>query len=341
MPITTAAALIGSAVIGAGASAIAGGAAAGAQRDAAAQQAATQRDQIAENRRQYDQSRADLAPYRSVGTGALYKLSNLMGVSPVGDGSAGSAMASGRDYNTYLQQNPDVMQAWQALPPAEKAKFPTPQDYAQYHYNTYGQAESRNAPANPADFGALDRSFTLADFNKDPGYQFRMDEGQRGLEASAAARGGVLSGGALKALERYRQGEASQEYGKAYDRFNNDLTGRYNRLAGLAGTGQQATNSGIQAGQDMTRANGQARNGIADAYGSAGNATASMYAGVGNTIANTANNIGGYFAMKSLYGGGGGGSSPYYNPGAYGSRTSVPDSWVRTQVPTYSGEINL
>jgi len=270
MPITTAAALIGSAVIGAGASAIAGGAAAGAQRDAAAQQAATQREQIAENSRQYDQNRTDLAPYREAGYTALKDLT---------------------------------------------------------------------AGTRPG--GQFDKTFGLADFNKDPGYQFRMDEGARGVDASAAARGGVLSGGALKALERYRQGFASDEYGKAYDRFNTDLTGRYNRLAGLAGTGQQATNSGIQAGQDMTRANGQARNGIADAYGSAGNATASMYAGVGNTIANTANNIGGYFAMKSLYGGGGGGSSPYYNPGAYGSRTSVPDSWVRTQVPTYSGEINL
>jgi len=294
---------VAAAGVGAIGSIAAGSMAAGAQRDAARRQEATQREQIAENSRQYDQSRADLAPYRSVGTGALYKLSNLMGVSPVGDGSAGSAMASGRDYNTYLQQNPDVMQAWQALPPAEKAKFPTLQDYAQYHYNTYGQAEHRSAPANPADFGALDRSFTLADFNKDPGYQFRMDEGARGVDASAAARGGVLSGGAMKALERYRQGFASDEYGKAYDRFNNDLTSRYNRLAGLAGTGQQATNSGIQAGQDMTRANGQARNGIADAYGSAGNATASMYAGVGNTIAQTANNVGNYFANKNSFGG--------------------------------------
>jgi len=222
---------VAAAGVGAIGSIIAGGAAAGAQRDAAAQQAATQREQIAENSRQYDLSRADLAPYREAGYTALKDLT---------------------------------------------------------------------AGTRPG--GQFDKTFGLADFNKDPGYQFRMDEGARGVDASAAARGGVLSGGALKALERYRQGFASDEYGKAYDRFNNDLTGRYNRLAGLAGTGQQATNSGIQAGQDMTRANGQARNGIADAYGSAGNATASMYAGVGNTIAQTANNLGTAFANRpSVY----------------------------------------
>jgi hypothetical protein len=257
----------GAAIVGAGASLAAGGAAAGAQRDAAAQQAALGREQMAENARQYDQSRADLAPYRDAGYTSLKDL--VAGTRPGGQ---------------------------------------------------------------------FDKTFTNADFVKDPGYQFRMDEGARGVDASAAARGGVLSGGAMKALERYRQGFASDEYGKAYDRFNNDLTGRYNRLASLAGVGQTATNSGIQAGQDMTRANGQARNGIADAYGSAGNATASMYAGVGNTISQTANNLGNYFANRQS---GTGYSSPYYNPGAYGSRTSVPDSWSSTQVPTYSGVINL
>lgn len=146
--------------------------------------------------------------------------------------------------------------------------------------------------------GEFDRTFTGKDFVKDPGYEFRLGEGQRAVDASAAARGGVLSGGALKALARYNQGFASNEYGAAYDRFNNDLTSRYNRLAGLAGTGQTATNTGIAAGQNMVAANGNARNGIADAYGSAGNATASMYAGVGNTISQTANNLGTYFANK-------------------------------------------
>ena len=50
-------------------------------------------------------------------------------------------------------------------------------------------------------------SFTAQDFNKfqDPGYAFRLAEGQKALERSAAARGGLISGGALKAAERYGQ----------------------------------------------------------------------------------------------------------------------------------------
>jgi len=165
-------------------------------------------------------------------------------------------------------------------------------------YRDAGYTSLKDLVAGTRPGGQFDKVFTNADFVKDPGYQFRMAEGARGVEASAAARGGALSGGALKALARYQQGYASNEFGAAYDRFNSNLTGRYNRLAGLAGTGQTATNSGIAAGQAMNTANANARNQIGDAIGSAGNATASMYAGVGNTISQTANNLGNYFANR-------------------------------------------
>ena len=64
----------------------------------------------------------------------------------------------------------------------------------------------------------------------DPGYGFRLSEGLKALDRQAAARGGLISGGALKAAQRYGQDVASQEFGNAY-----------NRLAGLAGVGQTAT----------------------------------------------------------------------------------------------------
>lgn len=245
--------------VGAIGSIIGGSMAAGAQKDAAGQQAALGRQQIAENRRQYDLSRADLKPYRDAGYTALSRLS----------------MGTQRGHE-------------------------------------------------------FDRTFTNADFIKDPGYEFRLAEGQRAQDASAAARGGVLSGGALKALARYNQGEASNEYGAAYDRFNNNLTGRYNRLASLAGVGQTATNTGINAGQNMIANNGAARGQIGDAIGAAGNATSSMYAGIGNTIGQTANNLGSYFANRA----------PSPNLGSYGSRTSAVDSWS-APVPTYNGPIAI
>ena len=59
---------------------------------------------------------------------------------------------------------------------------------------------------------------TAADMANDPGYQFRLDQGNKALQASAAARGTLLSGGTLKALDQYNQDYASGEYGNVYNR---------------------------------------------------------------------------------------------------------------------------
>jgi hypothetical protein len=83
----------------------------------------------------------------------------------------------------------------------------------------------------------------------DPSYSFRLGEGLKALDRTAAARGGLISGGVLKAAQRYGQDFASQEFGNAY-----------NRLAGLAGVGQTATGAqsnaagqfGVNAGNMMT-----------------------------------------------------------------------------------------
>lgn len=147
--------------------------------------------------------------------------------------------------------------------------------------------------AGTKDGGEFNRNFTMADFVKDPGYDFRMQQGQQGLDRSAAARGGALSGGAIKASERYNQDYASGEYGKAYDRYNNDLTTRYNRLANIAGTGQTAT---AQIGQQGTQVAGQ----LGENYMQAGNARASGYVGQANAIQGAGQTIGNYFQTQQL-----------------------------------------
>lgn len=88
----------------------------------------------------------------------------------------------------------------------------------------------------------MSRSFTMSDFMKDPGYQFRMDEGLKAIDRSAAARGGLNSGATMKALTRFGQDLASNEYTNAYNRFKNDQTQRFNQLSSLAGVGQVANN---------------------------------------------------------------------------------------------------
>ena len=238
------AAVLGAAVIGAGASIYSGSKAAKAQKNAANQSTALQQAQDAEARRQYDLGRADLAPYRDQGVKSLAQLAT-----------------------------------------------------------------------GTADGGEFNRNFTLADFNKDPGYDFRQGEGMKGVERSAAARGGILSGGALKAIARYNSEFASGEYGKAYDRFNNDNTSRFNRLSALAGTGQTAVAGGNAAGADLTRNLQIGVNNTSNHIADAANARASSYVNTGTAIGSAAGQIGNYFALKDLYktpapGGGG------YNPRA-------------------------
>ena len=92
--------------------------------------------------------------------------------------------------------------------------------------------------------------FSYNAFTADPGYAFRLAEGQKALERSAAARGGLISGAALKAAERYGQNVASDEYMNAYNRalnsYNTNVNREntlYNRQAALAGIGQTAANT--------------------------------------------------------------------------------------------------
>ena len=125
-------------------------------------------------------------------------------------------------------------------------------------------------------------------FKTDPGYAFRMSEGMKALERSAAARGGLLSGATLRGTQRFGQDLASQEYQNAFNRFQAERAGTLNPFQALAGTAQSGANVlGQQAGQmgaNISNALG--------AYGSsaqgniigAGNAQASGYMGAANAI---------------------------------------------------------
>jgi len=93
--------------------------------------------------------------------------------------------------------------------------------------------------------GSLTKPFSLTDYQQDPGYQFRLQNGMDGIQSSAAAGGGLLSGATLKALNSYNSNLASQEYNNAYTRYGNDQQNRYARLMDLARVGQ---NSAAQTG---------------------------------------------------------------------------------------------
>lgn len=155
----------------------------------------------------------------------------------------------------------------------------------------------------------------------DPGYQFRLQQGQNALQNSAAARGGLLSTGTAKNLNDYAQGAASQEYGNVYNRalgtyqtnqnnFNQNNSNLYSRLFGVSQLGQGAAsslNSAQQAGTNNLTGNllGTAQIqgndlmgvGNAQAAGTIGQANA-----LGGALSGGANAIGQGITLSSLLG---------------------------------------
>lgn len=119
--------------------------------------------------------------------------------------------------------------------------------------------------------------FGMDQFQQDPGYAFRLSEGQKALDRQAAARGGLISGGALKAAQRYGQEMGSQEYTNAFNRYQTERNARLNPLQSLVGVGQTSTNALGVAGQSYAT-------GAGEAIGQAGQARASGYVGGANVL---------------------------------------------------------
>ena len=160
--------------------------------------------------------------------------------------------------------------------------------------------------------------------NTDPGTQFRLQQGLNAMNATAAARGGLISGNALKAGQDYGQAQGSQEYQNAFNRYitgyNADVNranNMYNRVSGIAGTGQTTSNAlasmagnyGQNASNTMmTQGANQANSQL-----QLGNIRGSQYGNLGNSLGQL-----GSMGMSSFGGLGGSGASSGYDMGAAG-----------------------
>jgi hypothetical protein len=133
--------------------------------------------------------------------------------------------------------------------------------------------------------GKYAKDFSMADFQQDPGYAFRMSEGLKALDRTAAARGGMLSGGALRGATRYGQDMASQEYTNAFNRYQTNRANQLNPLQSLMGSGQTAAGQVGAAGQAYASNAG-------NAYMNAADARASGYMGAANSWQNAVTGIG-------------------------------------------------
>jgi len=207
-----------------------------------------------------------------------------------GSGTYGQAPISqaqtGPDWNAYLQSNPDVMQAWaqaSKTPHLRNMGITTPQQWAEYHYNTAGKAEGRNMGAPQAQQPQTQAPQTQAPttgtesptgptegpmtqtLRQTPGYQFLQDEGKRQVENSFASRGKLLSGSAMTALQDRSMGVADQTYQQSVNNAFNLANIGMGAAAQIQGAG---SNYGAMAG------NAFANIGNAQAGGALGQANA-------------------------------------------------------------------
>jgi hypothetical protein len=199
----------------------------------------------------------------------------------------------------------------------------------------YEEGVARQQPWLQAGQGALNQLVPLAtnyqrfgmdQFQADPGYAFRLSEGMKALERSAAARGGLLGGATGKALQRYGQEMGSQEYMNAFNRYQTERNAQLNPLQSLAGIGQTSANTLGTYGQNMAnQANQLAMTNVANQGNLAlgmGNIRASQYGTAGRALDQALNTD--WNALGRQFGGGGG----YYSaaPVSWNSGAFNPES---------------
>jgi hypothetical protein len=154
--------------------------------------------------------------------------------------------------------------------------------------------------------GEYARAPGMEEIQMDPGYGFRMGEGMKALERSAAARGGLLSGSMLKGTQRFGQELASQEFQNAFSRARQQRADVTNALLGIGGFGPSLASS-------AAGAIGQTGSNIANIQLGAGQARASGYLGQANALSQALGQAGmgygmyrgGYFGPSSVTPGGG------------------------------------
>ena len=165
-----------------------------------------------------------------------------------------------------------------------------------------------NVDTTSPNFGKYARDFSMADYTADPGYAFRLSEGLKGLDAQAAARGGLISGAALKAAQNYGQNAASAEYQNAYNRYQTNRANQLNPLQSLMGAGQTGANA-------LTSAAGNLGQGLGQAAVASGNAMAGGYLNQANAVNNAlSQGMSSYNQNRYLnaFGGGGVPLAPMY-----------------------------
>jgi hypothetical protein len=305
-------------ILGIGGSLLGGMLGAKGSKDAAAAAAKGQEEaariNAEEQRRQFDFIQMQQSPFRQYGLMGLSQYAAELGLDPRQFAPAPAMQMGG-----YGQQVPagtrtvsPTGQARSNLPPwlqaAQEESGLTGilgrtagfvQDAAQStqaaQYSPYDDM-TRYYPSSVQGPPSVD-TFQLS---QDPGYQFRLQQGEESINRANAASGGFFSGGRMMGLTDFSQGLASQEYGAAYARKQAEYSDRMNRLASMAGIGQTATNTVSAAAQSMGQnigAMGASAASQAAQYSAAG--TMGAYQSWGNAASSIGGILGQYYQQQN------------------------------------------
>lgn len=169
----------------------------------------------------------------------------------------------------------------------------------------------------------------MQDFNPatastmDPGYAFRFKEGMKALNANAAARGGLISGNALRSSIGFGQELGSQEYTNAFNRYQINRGNKMDPLKFLSGQGQaaaagQAANIGAGATNTANLMTGAANANAAGQVGAANAYTNAIGQGVSMYQTNQLLNRFAPQQTVSFYGSSAPGTTGDFQPMSYG-----------------------
>ena len=196
----------------------------------------------------YDQTRKDLDPYTQAGTNALGQLQSGMKDGTFNNNYQGDQFSFNGSNSPYYSSNGSIGDF-------RTARYSGP-SYSASQFN----AAVKDTPAYKSN---------EFNFEESPDYQYRLKQGMDGIQSSAAASGGLLSGSALKALNSHNSNLASQEFSNAYGRYlqNENLlqsqqAQEYNQFLGNQGLLQAQAQLGLQqyATEQGLRQSGNAQN---------------------------------------------------------------------------------
>lgn len=167
---------------------------------------------IAEQRRQFDRTTAMTQPWRDAGENALGRLQGFDANSQAKN--ADFARRENRLENGLNQGLQRALGIYQENSQAATNNYRQDLDGARAGYD----------------------EIMAREFEADPGYQFRLEQGEKAINRGASARGNALSGATMQALGSFNSGLASQEYGNFDARRNRDATQSFGMDSGIAGS---------------------------------------------------------------------------------------------------------